>query len=263
MGFFDGIRDWFGENEWASYALPLATSTLAPGIGGTIGGALNDTLGLGLSPTATQAVGNALFSGGIGALTGGTKGALAGAAIGGFTPYAAGLLGMQGPVTGGLATESQGGYGPEIPKTAATAPSSGGALSGILGGGGSLSKAIPLLAMAGLAGGALSGGSKQQDKGAVVSDEQQAAIHRQNKPLSDVKWSRSQQPRMPRGDLTKYGYGPEHEFYRNNRIPGYAEGGEVEGGALSLMQHPEDPYVESQGNPGRSDQIPSLLSDGE
>jgi hypothetical protein len=264
MGFFDGIKDFFEENEWAGYALPLATSTLAPGIGGAVGGALSNGLGLDLSPMATQALGNAVFSGGLGALTGGAKGALTGALIGGFTPYAAGLLGSTGPIVGGLPHESQGGYGPDVPKTVDTSSGSGsggGALSNILGGGGSLSKAIPLLAMAGVMGGAL-GGGKEKDKGPVVSDEQQAAIDRQNKPLSNVKWDRRRAP-MPHGDLTKYGYGPEHEFYKNNRMQAFAEGGDVMGGALSMAHHPEDPYVESRGNPGRSDRIQALLSDNE
>lgn len=268
-GFLGDIQDWFKENEWAGYALPLATSTLLPSLGGTVGGALSNGLGLGLSPTATQALGNAVTSGALGALTGGGKGALQGALIGGFTPYAAGMLGSTGPIVGGLPHESQGGYGPDVPKGVDTSSgsgssgTSGGALSGILGGGGALSKAIPLLAMAGALGG-LSGGKGKQDEGAVVSQEQQEAIDAQRKPLSQVKWQRPK-PQMPKGDLTQYGYGPEHEFYRNNRLPQYAEGGDVMGGALSgaLAHHPEDPYVESQGNPGRSDQIPALLSDNE
>ena len=71
-GFLGGIRDFFDENPWASYALPLATSTLMPGLGNTVGSAVSNGLGLDLSPTATQALGNALSSGALGALTGGT-----------------------------------------------------------------------------------------------------------------------------------------------------------------------------------------------
>ena len=266
-GFLGGVRDFFNENPWASYALPLATSTLMPGLGNTVGSAVSNGLGLDLSPTATQALGNALSSGALGALTGGTKGALTGALIGGFTPYAAGMLGLGGGMAGSMPTTEQGGYGPDVPKSVDTSSgssssgSSGGALSSLFGGSGSLSKAIPLLALAGVMGGALSGGKSKNDEGAVVSDEQQAVIARQNKPLSEVKFTRSKQPIMPKGDPLTYGYGPEHTFYKNNRVP-YARGGDV-GGALSMAHHPEARYIESHGNPGRSDRIPALLSDNE
>lgn len=54
------------------------------GLGQMAGGALSNTLGLGLGPTAQGLVGGGLLGAGVGALTGGAKGALTGALTGGL-----------------------------------------------------------------------------------------------------------------------------------------------------------------------------------
>lgn len=262
MGVLDGVKDFFKENEWAGYALPIATSTLLPGLGGSVGTAVKDLVGVDLSPMGTQALGNALVGGALGALTGGGKGALTGALVGGFTPYAAGMLGMQGPVTGGLATEAQGGYGPDIPKGSGSGGLSLFGGGGDSGGGGALAKAMPLMLMAG----ALSGmGSKKPEQQPVTQQGQQQAMDQQRQPLSQVTFRRPKAV-MPKRDLTQYGYGPEHEFFADNRVPqaglNYARGGDVAPRG-ALAHHSVAQYIEGQGNPGRSDKIPALLSDNE
>lgn len=272
-----GLKDLFGGGGGA--LLPLATSLFLPGVGDTVGHAVGDTLGLDLGATGTQALGNALVGGGLGALTGGGKGALTGALIGGITPFAAGALGLGGGIAGSLPTESQGGFGPDMPKDFKAPEGSGsGGLGSLLGGGsggGALKVALPLMLMAGLASNGRSSG--QGDK-PQVTPEQQEAMDSQGKPLSKVSWVRPR-PVMPQGDLTRYGYGPEHVFYKDNRVPQYnrggaidcyADGGDVEGG-LALTGagalHPMEPAGESRyfvgPGAGRDDAIDAKVSNNE
>jgi hypothetical protein len=114
--FLKGLQDWFKDNEWAGIALPIATSVLAPGIGGAIGSTVNDGLGLGMGAQGAAAVGNGLLGAGLGALTGGGQGALLGGLLGAGTGYL---------TTDALPDTAHGGVGPDLPKTASSAATSG------------------------------------------------------------------------------------------------------------------------------------------
>jgi hypothetical protein len=261
--FLKGMQDWFKDNEWAGYALPIATSVLAPGIGSAVGSTVNDGLGLGLGAQGTAALGSGLVGAGLGALTGGGKGALMGGLLGGATGYL---------TTDAYPDMAHGGMGPDVPKgiqPAGTKNDSGSVLGGLFGGGsggsGALSKALPLMLAAG-AMGLGSSNNKQTQPANTTSPDQQAAIDRNNRPLSQVK-IQTQRNRMPSPeDLRNYGRSgtKEYEFFDDNQLPltkGYADGGDVMG--IDPMAHQSAPqYVEGPGT-GREDKIPALLSDGE
>ena len=123
------------------------------------------------------------------------------------------------------------------------------------------------------------GGSKKPGEEHVIGEEQQAAIDKQRQPLSKVSWKQAK-PTMPKGDLTKYGYGPEHVFFKNNRLPQeysrggaiqcYADGGDVEGalavsedGALDPMAHQQDSRYFVGPGAGRDDAIDAKVSNNE
>lgn len=250
--FLKGLRDWFKENEWAGYALPVATGILAPGLGNSVGSAITGAFGGELSPALTNALGNGLVGAGLGALTGGGQGALMGGLLGAGTGFFA---------TGDMPTTARGGMGPDAPKDFRT-PSgesvgSGSGLSGLFGGSGSsgvLAKALPLALVAS----AFSGNNKPSSAH-TMSGEHREASDRQNRPLSDVKFTRSRRA-LPR-NLETYGYGPEQDFYEDNALPGYARGGMPMGHAMMAHQPPSR-YVDGPGT-GRSDSIPAAVSDGE
>jgi hypothetical protein len=117
-----------------------------------------------------------------------------------------------------------------------------------------------------LAGGMLAGslgGGKKQEANLAPSPEQQAAIDRQNRPLSQVKIQTRRAPMPGDEDLRNYGRSGtrEYDFFRNNQLPAMAEGGYLD--AAMPMAHDSGPrYIEGPGS-GREDKIPSLLSDGE
>lgn len=282
--FLGGLQKWFKDNEWAGAALPIAASVLAPGIGNAIGSTVGDALGASMSPAMTNALGNGLLGAGVGALTGGGKGALIGGLAGGLGGYL---------TTGDMPDMAHGGVGPDVPKGFKTpdgqSVSSGGALSNLFGGGdssgsggllgGSLGKALPLIAIAGMMG---SHGSSQKASTDTTNQQQQAAIAKQNAPLSQVSIPRQQV--TPAGDPRTAGYRGQDTYFTNNYLPAtYAHGGSV-GGALpgpgrgvgpapaqpsqgSQPYHappgpPSHHFVQGPGD-GRADKIPAALSDGE
>lgn len=254
--FLKGLQDWFKDNEWAGYALPVATSMIAPGIGNAIGGTVNDALGLGLEATGINTIGQGLVGAGLGALTGGGKGALIGGLLGGATGY------INAP---SMPTVGQGGMGPDAPAGFKTSGGesvrSGGALDGLLGGGSALTKALPLaLAMGALS----SGGGNEKPKANTISPEHQEARDRMTRPLSKVEFKRTRAPDT--SDPRRAGYVGERDYFKNNQIPdmpGYADGGDVEAPALDMVANDlPSRYVEGPGD-GRDDAIPAAVANGE
>lgn len=232
--FFLG-GDFFRDNPWL---LPLATSVIAPGIGSTVGGAINDSIGLGLGSTGSAALGGALVNGGLGYLTGGGKGALYGAGIGAAMPFIQGGAlgsGLQSLTGGGsgLSDMAHGGMGPDMPADVAKAGTvgsggangGGGALSGL--GGGGLGSMLPLLALASAMGGSKGGpnGSGGSSPTAYTTGQQQA-INSANQHLSQVKYDRPRQ-RVSNEDVRTAGYRGEPIFFKDNHLPGYADGGDI------------------------------------
>jgi hypothetical protein len=254
--FFLG-GDFFKDNPWL---LPLATSVIAPSVGSTVGGFLNDNvLGGALGSTGSAALGGALVNGGLGYLTGGGKGALYGAGIGAAMPYIqGGALGstLQGLTGGGhgYADMSHGGMGPDMPADVAKAGTvgsggssgSGGFLSGL--GGGSLGSMLPLLALAAAAGGSKGGpnGSGGSSPTAYTAGQQQA-IDSNNQHLSQVKYDRPRNS-VSNQDVLTAGYRGEPTFFKDNKLPGYADGGEAQ---PQVQQPPPEIFEIVDGHTGQ------------
>jgi len=249
FGFWDDIKDWAGP------AVGIGATLL--GAGDYVGSGVNDALGLGLSPTATTAVGSGLLGAGAGLLTGGgAKGALIGGLAGGASPYVLNALGFGaapsvGSAAANAATTAGGVRDASIADATGATGGNAGAnvaakggssiFSSMLGGKGGfdLMKMAPLLLLGAAALG--SGGSKKtgvagQDDGGGGDN------YGQNRHLSNIPFDRQQTAYKVD---TNYGYGPQQSFFNNNRLPA-AQGRYVKGGGT-----------------GTSDSIPAVLSDGE
>lgn len=214
---------------------------------------------------------NAGLGAGLGYLTGGNaKSALIGGALGGLSPLilggsgAAGLLGLGGGGFGEASVSDPhaiaGGGGPARPSDLGSGGSGGGLLGGLLGGGSgggsTLTKALPLLALAS----AFGGGKKAKAPADYTS--QMNANKAQNRPLQNVDFTRTRAS-MNGFDPANYGYGHQRQFYNDNRLPAVnlAQGGmPAPQGPLSKAKPSR--YVEGPGT-GRSDEVPARLSKGE
>lgn len=236
FGFWDDIKDWAGP------AVGVGATLL--GAGDYVGSGINDALGLGLSSTASTAIGSGLLGAGAGLLTGGGgKAALIGGLAGGASPYVLDYLGM-GPTAAANAGSTAGGVrdasiADSTGTTGGNASAKGGSsiFSSMFGGKGGfdLMKMAPLLLM-GAAAASNSGGKKTGVAGQNDDD------YGQGRHLSNVPFNRQQtQYKVD----TNYGYGPAQSFFENNRLPA-AQGRYVKGGGT-----------------GTSDSIPARLSDGE
>lgn len=244
---------WNDIKDWVAPAVGVGATLL--GAGDYVGSGVNDALGLGLSPTATTAVGSGLLGAGAGLLTGGgAKGALIGGLAGGASPYVLNALGFgAAPSVGSAAANAATTAGGVKDASIADATGSTGGNSGAnvaaksgtsildsLTGGKSpdLMKMAPLLL---LGAAAASGGSGHKTSMAGQEDAN-AANAGMKEHLSNVPFERTQTGY--KAD-TNYGYGPAHAFFENNRLPA-AQGRYVQGGGT-----------------GTSDSIPARLSDGE
>lgn len=214
---------------------------------------------------------NAGIGAGLGYLTGGDgKSALIGGALGGLSPLilggsgVGGLLGLGGGDFGSAGVSDPhsiaGGGGPARPSDLGSGGSGGGGLlGGLLGGGsggGGLTKALPLLALAGAL-----GGSKKAKAPADYTSAMNAN-KAQNRPLQNVDFTRTRAS-MNGFDPANYGYGYQRNFYNNNALPAVplAQGGmPAPMGPLSKAKPSR--YVEGPGT-GRSDEVPARLSRGE
>lgn len=228
-------------NIW-DVLLPVAANIFLPGIGGAIGSALTGALGIGAN--LAPLIGGAIVGGGISSLTGGDVGT--GIVSGGLAPSVLSTLGLTGsggalsglnllPAAAAAATPAAAApaAAAAAPTAAATGAAAAGAASPTLAS--SLLKAAPLLLAASALGGA---GRSNQPSGPPELDSSQKS----KTPLTPVKFERPQlQPQV----TTRYGYGPEQQFFQNNVLPA-AEGRYVKGGGT-----------------GTSDDIPARLSDGE
>lgn len=266
--FLEGVQDFFKDNSWLGYALPFGVSMLAPGIGGTIGGTVNDTLGLGLGSEGANALGGGLLGAGIGAITGKGKGALIGALTGGLGGYFSGYgkdtvaSDIRGSSSSGSDWSGTGGGGSGGSRSAMSS-GIGGLSSGILG------KAVPALMIAGALsqmGGGSGSRKNVNSEGARVTDpQQQAAILSQQQGLSQVPIgtgaTRIRKPLPTPEQLRNYGYGPEYEHFERNQL---ARGGRPvpSTGVLPGATAAKPMYVSGPGG-GRDDTVPAMLSDGE
>ncbi len=213
--FLSGLRKWFSENPIASAVLPAATSILLPGLGSTVGNALNFGGALG---NYAGTVGNALVGAGLGGLTGGGTGALIGAASGALAPSVAGMFGFGGPgATGGAA-----GTGLRDSNIATTNGVTGGNAAaggaGKVGAGlfGNMSPEKMLIAMGGL-GTIASAFHKQKDPAKDAALARNAAAEAQfNKPLPQVSFNRQ---RTDPGDVRRYGMQGQPAFFVDNQLP--------------------------------------------
>ena len=234
------------EFSFLDFLLPVAANVLFPGVGGAVGDAIGSLFGGGISSGITNAVGGALVGGGLSALTGGN--AATGALVGGLAPSAMNALGLTGsggalsglnllpslssqvnPSAGETVNAATKGATETAPAATTTTASAGGS---------SLMKAAPLLLAA-----AAMGGGQQQQQSPQLSGQ---TDNQNSKGLSAVSFDRKQtNPTV----TTAYGYGPEQQFFSNNRLPlplAAATGRYVKGGGT-----------------GTSDSIPAKLSDGE
>lgn len=217
---------WF--SDWVAPAVTIGANLFGGDLLGSAGSAVSDALGLGLSETASQALGSGLLGATVGGLTGGAKGALAYGALGAASPYALNALGITG--NDGLLSGLGLGSSASSATTASLSPSypegemaslaeaskkygTSAAESGGLGSlfsGGSLMKAAPLL----LIGAALSGGGSkptQSSAPTVTSPDKNTQTN-----LSNVAFNRTQ----TNPTITKrYGYGPSAEFFKDNKLP--------------------------------------------
>ncbi len=230
--------DTFG---FLDFLIPAAASVfLGPAVGGVVGSAL------GLGSTAAGVVGGALAGAGGSALMG--KNPLTGALIGGGTPVLSNALGLN---LSGLSAGNLFAGSPAAPAVSPTSVgngmgnisgvgSSGSALGGVFSAGDNpLLKAAPYLLMAS----SLAGGQQKQGAPVPIKDNQNKV------PLSQVEFDREQtQPTV----TPNYAYGPEQQFFRNNRLPTLPP----------PMAAAEGRYVKGGGT-GTSDDIPAVLSDGE
>lgn len=273
---------WFSDltkniPSWVAPVAMLAANVFLPGVGAAIGAGLSGALGLGLSETAAAALGSGVMGAGIGGITGGTKGALIGGTLGAITPYALGpsglgLTGQGGALSGLNLGDTAGAVGtnPNLYSSPIGPTSTGDALSnfsvgpslsgGVTGGSGAptsgllsslsggisgstLLKAAPLL----LGAASLAGGSpKQATPVSATSPDKNFTTH-----LSDVPFNRTRNENVNVG--TRYGMGPEQEFFNNNQIDSLAP---------KVVTASSGRYVRGGGT-GVSDSIPARLSDGE
>jgi hypothetical protein len=224
-------------NIW-DILLPAAANIFLPGVGGSIGNMIG---GLGVGSDLANLAGNAIVGGGISALTGGVvaTGAISGG-LSGPVLSSLGLTGSGGALSGlnlmptaasaaPAAASAATGYNP-------TAVGNGmGGIGGVAGGAGitaSIMKAAPLLlAMASL------GNKSEPATPPQVQTDPNMSTH-----LTPVKFERT---RLEPVVTTRYGFGPEQSFFKDNSLPA-AEGRYVKGGGT-----------------GTSDDIPARLSDGE
>lgn len=240
-------------NIWDAI-LPIAANIFFPGVGGAIGSAISGALGGGqLISSLAPMIGSALVGGGASALAGGDfgQGALAGglsqpllAALGagGSSGVLSGLNLMGAPAAAKAplagqtvnsftkgATEAVGAAAQQTSTTAA------------------LMKAAPLL----LAASAL-GGSQQKEEAAPPTVSKGPS-------LEPIAFSREQL--NPKINYETYGYGPEQQFFADNKLPLTSEEKKKlqEKGMLTAAV---GRYVKGGGT-GTSDSIPAKLSDGE
>jgi hypothetical protein len=232
------------EFSFWDYLLPVAANVIAPGIGGAIGDTIGSVTGNALPSGLTSALGSAVTGAGINALTGNDIGT--GAVIGGLSPSVLGALGLTG-ANGALAGLNMF-PGATKAATAAATPAVSPNLSGFGGGSSSpagaasttssLMKAAPLLLAAAAIGGATKSDQPTVQMAGQTNDQNK-------KKLSDVSFDRTQtNPEVN----TRYGYGSEKQFFKDNRLPTVAAA--------------QGTYVKGGGT-GTSDSIPAKLSDGE
>lgn len=252
---------WFSDltkniPSWVAPVAMLAANVFLPGVGAAIGGGLSSALGLGLSETAAAALGSGVMGAGLGGVTGGAKGALIGGALGAITPYALGpsglgLTGEGGALSGlGVNAATTGGGVRDVSIAAPSGITGGNSYSwgtgGILGtgiSGSTLMKAAPLL----LGAAALAGGSSKQATQATPVSTGESTDKNFTTRLSDVPFNRTRNENVNVG--TRYGMGPEQEFFSNNELP-------------KVVTASAGRYVRGGGT-GVSDSIPARLSDGE
>ncbi len=252
----------FYKQSWFAPVASAATTFLFPSLGSAVGGAANSLLGGALSEGAANALGSSLIGGGIGALSNGGQGALTGALAGGLTSGLMSSTGLTGGLSGLLSNgtaqadptkliaSGAGANATGVAEQAAAAgkTASGGALSGILGGGISPGLIAGMALMGGL-GSAMSGGQKQQQQGAPVT----TTDPNMTRGLSQVAFNRTQRPYE--GDPKTYGMRAQHNYFDNNAVPasdggyirGYADGGPVMGGMPQMPQGM--PQMGQQGMP--------------
>lgn len=224
----------FYKQSWFAPVASAATTFLFPSLGSAVGGAANSLLGGALSEGAANALGSSLIGGGIGALSNGGQGALTGALAGGLTSGLMSSTGLTGGLSGLLSNgtaqadptkliaSGAGANATGVAEQAAAAgkTASGGALSGILGGGISPGLIAGMALMGGL-GSAMSGGQKQQQQGAPVT----TTDPNMTRGLSQVAFNRTQTPYE--GDPKTYGMRAQHNYFNNNAVPA-ADGGYID-----------------------------------
>lgn len=237
-------------NIW-DMLLPIAANVFLPGIGSAVGTGIGSMLGLGAESTLAPILGNALVGGGISALTGGDP--LTGAVTGGLSGPVLNALGLtgQGGVLSGL--NLMGNAASAAAKTPAPQQTVNSFTRGATEAAGTqsqtsaLMKAAPLL----LAASALGGAGKTEEAPAKP-------VQKDTRGLEPVQFTREQvNPNI----TTAYGYGPEQQFFKDNRLPMTAEEKKrLE--AQGVQTAAEGRYVKGGGT-GTSDDIPAKLSDGE
>ena len=241
-------------NIW-DMLLPIAANVFLPGVGGAVGSALSSALGGGeLVSALAPMAGSALVGGGLSALSGGDFGT--GALAGGLSqPLLAALGAGQGSgVLSGLnlmsnaaaqaaktplPTQTVNSFTRGATEASGAAPAS--ATSALM-------KAAPLL----LAASALGGAGRSTESTAAPAKPSTGPS------LEPIQFSREQ---LNPNVTAAYGYGPEQQFFKDNRLPlTAAEKKKLQDQGVQTVATGR--YVQGGGT-GTSDSIPAVLSDGE